>query len=216
MRSSSCMTAGDRGPAAGILPGLKKNGNWRRNCPRKTKIRNIALFFKQVDPRQLRDPGQQLKKVIEFKKQIEARRRYLFKTYAKTDDFCGELEKHLAKWLRDHKGAATSPSLGGLGVITPPDKKTDATPPATTHSLILASIIGLQKRRNCSRPSLPRPGITPAPCSVRNGPLRRPAQTSNGLGRKICWARPTFIRTDSPNLLPPSRKLWSDLLSRAT
>src|SRR5947208_1405622 len=34
---------------------------------RETKVRNIALFFKDIDARQLRDPGEQLKKVLEFK-----------------------------------------------------------------------------------------------------------------------------------------------------
>jgi tetratricopeptide (TPR) repeat protein len=97
-----------------------------------TKIRNIALFFKQIDPRQLRDPGEQATRVIGFKRQIEASKKYLFKAYGKTEDFCEELEKHLAKWLRDHEGAATGPSSGGLAAIAPPDKKTDATPTATT------------------------------------------------------------------------------------
>src|SRR3954452_17072547 len=37
----------------------------------KNKIRNIILFFKAVDLRQMRDPGKQLEAVLSFKKRIE-------------------------------------------------------------------------------------------------------------------------------------------------
>jgi hypothetical protein len=101
----------------------KKNGSWPKGFTKKT-IRNIALFFKQVDRRQLSDPGKQLKKVIEFKRRIETGKKYLFKTYDRIDEFCEELERHLAKWLRDHEGAMKGPSLGGLASISP-SVKTD-------------------------------------------------------------------------------------------
>jgi hypothetical protein len=54
---------------------------------KETKIRNIALFFKQVSSSQIRDPGEQLKKVIAFKQQIEQGKKYLFKSYGETDEF---------------------------------------------------------------------------------------------------------------------------------
>jgi tetratricopeptide (TPR) repeat protein len=71
------------------------------------KVRNIALFFKKVDPRQLRDPGTQLNAVLAFKKRIEAEKRYLFRQYDSGDQFAEALEAHLSKWLRDHEGAVT-------------------------------------------------------------------------------------------------------------
>ena len=43
------------------------------------QIRNIALFFKSVDPAKLSDPGDQLKPVLAFKEKIEREKRYLFK-----------------------------------------------------------------------------------------------------------------------------------------
>jgi Domain of unknown function (DUF4062) len=36
-----------------------------------TKIRNVALFFKQVDAGKLRDPGERLKPLLAFKKEID-------------------------------------------------------------------------------------------------------------------------------------------------
>jgi hypothetical protein len=67
------------------------------------KIRNIALFFKSVDPRQIRDPGKQLETVLAFKRKIEEEKRYLFKQYTTIDQFSDALDGYLAKWLRDHQ-----------------------------------------------------------------------------------------------------------------
>jgi hypothetical protein len=79
-------------------------------------IRNIGLFFKDVDPARLRDAGPQLAKVVDFKKAIEAERKHLFKAYGHADEFCDTLERHLAKWLRDHgAGRAASLSIGPDG-----------------------------------------------------------------------------------------------------
>jgi tetratricopeptide (TPR) repeat protein len=66
-------------------------------------LRNISLFFKKVDAGKLRDPGSQLKRVLKFKNQIEREKKHLFQEYAELDQFCDTLEKHFAKWLRDHR-----------------------------------------------------------------------------------------------------------------
>ena len=71
------------------------------------QVRTIAVFFKNVDERQLRDPGEQLKKVLGHKKRIEKEKRYLFKSYDQEGAFCDELRKHLASWLRDHEKVAS-------------------------------------------------------------------------------------------------------------
>jgi hypothetical protein len=67
------------------------------------KIRNVALFFKDVAPGQKQDPGDQLKSVLTFKKKIEDGKNYLFNPYSTTEQFAEALEGHLAKWLRDHQ-----------------------------------------------------------------------------------------------------------------
>ena len=84
-----------------------------------TQIRNIALFFKDVAAAQLDDPGEQLKKVLAFKQQIEEGKKYLFKRYAATGDFPDLLEAQLAKWQRDNEATASAPSSGGLVTIPP-------------------------------------------------------------------------------------------------
>jgi tetratricopeptide (TPR) repeat protein len=93
-----------------------------------TKLRNIGLFFKNVNPAQLRDPGLQLQKVLNFKQEIEAGKRYLFKTYDLVDQFCDELEGHLAKWLRDHTGDRGAPTSAGPVAMGPPVPPTSSAP----------------------------------------------------------------------------------------
>jgi tetratricopeptide (TPR) repeat protein len=96
-------------------------------------LRNMALFFKRVEPRQLREPGEQLKKVIDFKNRIEAGKRHLFWSYGAPDQFCQGLEKHLAKWLRDHEGISSGQTAAGLVAVTAPamdSAETPAAPPA--------------------------------------------------------------------------------------
>ena len=65
----------------GYTSGIEEEWALAEALYKNNTIRNIALFFKRVDQRQLRDPGPQLDKVLAFRKQIEAGKRYLFKEY---------------------------------------------------------------------------------------------------------------------------------------
>lgn len=78
------------------------------------KIWQIALYFKEVDARQLRDPGKQLEAVLAFRKRIEDGKRYLFRSYDTADSFADSLEAHLARWLLDHEGRTGGHSAVGL------------------------------------------------------------------------------------------------------
>jgi hypothetical protein len=78
------------------------------------QVRNIAVFFKKVDESRLGNPGPQLKQVLAHKTKIEEEKRYLFKSYDQRDEFCDELRKHLAQWLRDHEKGASGAARGDL------------------------------------------------------------------------------------------------------
>lgn len=78
------------------------------------KIRNILIFFKKFDPRQLRDPGKQLQEVLIFKKRIEEGKQYLFRQYDASDEFAETLEGYLAHLLSDQEGTASGHSAAGL------------------------------------------------------------------------------------------------------
>jgi tetratricopeptide (TPR) repeat protein len=124
-------------PGAGHSSGTEEEWKLAEELYAEAKIRNIALFFKDVDARQLSDPGAQLTEVLKFKKSIEAGRKYLFKTYVTPDKFCDGLEGYLAKWLRDHEGARSTPGSGG-GAVSPsvvaagavPTKSAPSEPPS--------------------------------------------------------------------------------------
>jgi len=75
-------------------------------CP----MRQIITFFKSVDPRKLSDPGEQLSRVLEFKRELEAGKRYLFSTFDEVSEFEQQLRRHLAKWVRDHEQNKTRPA----------------------------------------------------------------------------------------------------------
>jgi hypothetical protein len=113
---------------AGHTSGTEEEWKLAEQLYKETKIRNIALFFKDIEPAQLHDPGPQLAKVIEFKRKIERDKKYLFKSYALTADFGEGLERYLASWLRDHERHTenASPS-GGFITSTSPDVPTSAT-----------------------------------------------------------------------------------------
>lgn len=68
-----------------------------------TSMRQIVVFFKALDVRQLSDPGPQLQKVLEFKKSLEREKTLLFHTIDDRSAFDAILRKHLAMWVRDHE-----------------------------------------------------------------------------------------------------------------
>jgi len=82
-------------------------------------MRQVVMMFKSVDARQLSDPGQQLQKVLEFRKTVETEKSHLFHSFDTIDSFEKLLRKHLAAWLRneEHDGTVRKeqpPSAGPL------------------------------------------------------------------------------------------------------
>jgi hypothetical protein len=97
---------------------------------RANRLRNIVLFFRKVSRRQMNDPGEQLRRVLEFKKRIKKEEKYLFVEYDDIKQFSEILESHLAQWLRGHEkqrntfsdnGFVTSPTFpsGDSPIVTP-------------------------------------------------------------------------------------------------
>jgi tetratricopeptide (TPR) repeat protein len=78
-------------------------------------MQKIVAFFKAVDPKQLSDPGFQLSKVLEFRKQLEAGNTLLYQTFDSPDRFSAILRRHLGGWL-----LADGKSTGPVTAL-PPD-----------------------------------------------------------------------------------------------
>jgi tetratricopeptide (TPR) repeat protein len=83
-----------------------------REClaDRTKPMRSIVVVFKGVSERQLSDPGDQLKKVLAFRRHIEAEKQLLFHTFDVPDEFGRIIRRHLGQWLRDHE-STKSPAL---------------------------------------------------------------------------------------------------------
>ena len=79
-------------------------------------MKKLVVFFRAVDERKLSDPGEQLRKVLQFREKLETERSLLFDTYDTVENFEIKLRKHLAKWVRDHEGGDNGPDNAG----TPP------------------------------------------------------------------------------------------------
>jgi tetratricopeptide (TPR) repeat protein len=65
-------------------------------------MREVIVFFKAVTPRQLSDPGEQLRKVLDFKRKLEDDKLTFFDTFDETSSFAEKLRKYLGLWTRLH------------------------------------------------------------------------------------------------------------------
>jgi tetratricopeptide (TPR) repeat protein len=66
-------------------------------------LREIAAFFKAVDARQMSDPGEQLRNVLDFRRHLEQGKELLFGTFDDVASFQRQIQRLLAKWVRDHE-----------------------------------------------------------------------------------------------------------------
>jgi tetratricopeptide (TPR) repeat protein len=66
-------------------------------------MRQVIVFFVAVEAAKMSDPGPQLQKVLDFRKQIEAEKKLLYHQIEGEKDFADVLRGHLAQWVRDHE-----------------------------------------------------------------------------------------------------------------
>jgi tetratricopeptide (TPR) repeat protein len=79
-------------------------------CFKDTKfpMRQIVIFFKSVDERRLSDPGEQLQKVLDFRKKLESEKTHLFHVCDTVNSFTIWLRRYLAQWVRDDESGNTA------------------------------------------------------------------------------------------------------------
>ncbi len=65
----------------------------------KEELEDIWLFFKEVPEEMLRDPGDQLRKVQEFKEDVTSRREVLYDTFQSTEEWSTKLFNYLSDYL---------------------------------------------------------------------------------------------------------------------
>ncbi len=74
----------------------------------KYPMRQIVALFKAVDERRLNDPGPELQKVLDFKKNLEDEKTILFKSFEGSNDFERVLRSLLGQWRRDSEQGKTA------------------------------------------------------------------------------------------------------------
>ncbi len=66
-------------------------------------MRQVVPFFKAVAERQLQDPGEKLKQLLDFKDRLAAERERRFESFATVEEFSLCLRRQLSSWLVDHE-----------------------------------------------------------------------------------------------------------------
>ena len=66
------------------------------------QIQDMALYFKTVPEKQLRDPGDHLRQVLAFRNKIFDGKQHLCGSFDEVEHFREKIEEHLAVWLARH------------------------------------------------------------------------------------------------------------------
>ena len=69
----------------------------------------IFVFFKDIDPGQMADPGRQLEKVLAFRKSLEDSRQVLYRFFADEKAFTAEVDRHLRAYAKGELPKADAP-----------------------------------------------------------------------------------------------------------
>jgi tetratricopeptide (TPR) repeat protein len=69
----------------------------------------IFVFFKHVDTASMADPGEQLKKVLAFRKSLEDSRHVLYRFFADDKEFTAEVNRHLRAYAKGELPKADAP-----------------------------------------------------------------------------------------------------------
>ena len=60
----------------------------------------IFVFFKDIDSGQMADPGKQLQQVLDFRRQLEAQRQLIYRSFADVEGFKEVLQRHLKAYVK--------------------------------------------------------------------------------------------------------------------
>ena len=74
----------------------------------KFPMRQIIIFFKALDVSRMSDPGEQLKKVLDFRKKLESEKTHLFHVYDTVSSFEKWVRRYLMQWIRDDENGNTA------------------------------------------------------------------------------------------------------------
>ncbi len=96
--------------------GTEEEFELARRLHKEHETPDIFLYFRHVPEEMLADPGEQLSKVLDFRKKIEAERALLFRRFGDPDEWQDQLMEHIARWLDGLQPMSTPPTA-----TIPPD-----------------------------------------------------------------------------------------------
>ena len=93
--------------SSGFTSGTEEEYQIALECYEKGDMHKIVMMFKAVDTAQLNDPGEQLKKVLNFRNKIEQEKTHLFHSFDTIENFRKYIRKCLASWIREQERGVT-------------------------------------------------------------------------------------------------------------
>jgi len=86
--------------------GFEEEYELAKSLNQKTKKPDIWLYFRSVPDSMLADPGEQLRKVLDFRSKVEAEKKFLYRAYESVDEWEKLFREHLCRWLDDQPPSA--------------------------------------------------------------------------------------------------------------
>lgn len=95
----------DNYSASSFTSGTEEEFHVAKNCANdhNRPMSQIVVMFKAVDARQLSDPGEELKKVVGFRRELERNKEYLYHTFDDLVSFESIVRRFLNRWLMDRE-----------------------------------------------------------------------------------------------------------------
>ncbi|MCC6971094.1 MAG: tetratricopeptide repeat protein [Phycisphaerales bacterium] len=78
----------------------------------------VVAFFRAAPTPQMADPGEQLRRVLEFRKRLEVEKTHHYQSFDVVSEFERYLRRLLGRWLFDHEKGGGAPKVGG-GPLVP-------------------------------------------------------------------------------------------------
>jgi len=92
--------------------GFEEEFSLARDLHDEGQMRDILLYFKEMEDALEHDPGPQASKVLEFRDSMKDRRELFFDTFESTDEWENLLYDHLAEYLMKHFSSVEGPEEG--------------------------------------------------------------------------------------------------------
>ena len=132
--------------------GFEEEFELSRTRHEKTGSPTMSMYFKTIDPMQMRDPGDDLKKVIAFQTKLRTEKRFLYDTFSEPNDFADKIRSfltvHTIRLLREtdqptvEERVATKPGEGQVDGRTAEASNVHADGPEAKFLVSLAPKLG--------------------------------------------------------------------------